>query len=140
MGTKIGVGLLGLGTVGAGVAGILQAPEGRHPLVAELELVRIAVRNLRRPRSIELPASLLTNNPQAVVDDPSVQVVVEVMGGIEPARTLIMRAIAAGKAAIQVCKLKARIVRAYSRGLLSERLVDTTTIGAKEDAMRGAAP
>ena len=104
MGTKIGVGLLGLGTVGAGVAGILQAPEGRHPLVAELELVRIAVRNLQRPRSIELPASLLTNNPQAVVDDPSVQVVVEVMGGIEPARTLIMRAIAAGKAVVTANK------------------------------------
>ena len=104
MGKKIGVGLLGLGTVGAGVAGILQAPEGRHPLVAELELVRIAVRNLQRPRSIELPASLLTNNPQAVVDDPSVQVVVEVMGGIEPARTLIMRAIAAGKAVVTANK------------------------------------
>ena len=104
MGTKIGVGLLGLGTVGAGVADILQAPEGRHPLVAELELVRIAVRNLQRPRSIELPASLLTNNPQAVVDDPSVQVVVEVMGGIEPARTLIMRAIAAGKAVVTANK------------------------------------
>ena len=104
MGTKIGVGLLGLGTVGAGVAGILQAPEGRHPLVAELELVRVAVRDLQRPRSIELPASLLTNNPQAVVDDPSVQVVVEVMGGIEPARTLIMRAIAAGKAVVTANK------------------------------------
>ena len=104
MGKKIGVGLLGLGTVGAGVAGILQAPEGRHPLVAELELVRIAVRDLHRPRPIELPASLLTNNPQAVVDDPSVQVVVEVMGGIEPARTLIMRAIAAGKAVVTANK------------------------------------
>ncbi len=104
MGTKIGVGLLGLGTVGAGVAGILQAPAGRHPLVAELELVRIAVRDLQRPRSIELPTSLLTNNPQAVVDDPAVQVVVEVMGGIEPARTLIMRAIAAGKAVVTANK------------------------------------
>ncbi|MDP6310121.1 MAG: homoserine dehydrogenase [Prochlorococcaceae cyanobacterium ETNP14_MAG_4] len=104
MGTRIGVGLLGLGTVGAGVAGILQTPEGRNPLVAELELVRVAVRDLQRPRPIELPNSLLTNDPQAVVDDPAVQVVVEVMGGIEPARTMIMRAIAAGKAVVTANK------------------------------------
>ena len=104
LGTKLGIGLLGRGTVGAGVAGILQAPEGRHPLVAELELVRVAVRELQRPRPIELRPSLLTNNPQAVVDDPSVHVVVEVMGGIEPARTLIMRAIAAGKAVVTANK------------------------------------
>ncbi len=104
MGTRIGVGLLGLGTVGCGVAGILQTPEGRHPLVAELELVRVAIRDLQRPRPIALPKSLLTNDPQAVVDDPAVQVVVEVMGGIEPARTLIMRAIAAGKAVVTANK------------------------------------
>ena len=104
MGTRIGVGLLGLGTVGCGVAGILQTPEGRHPLVAELELVRVAIRDLQRPRPIALPESVLTNDPQAVVDDPAVQVVVEVMGGIEPARTLIMRAIAAGKAVVTANK------------------------------------
>ncbi len=104
MGIRIGVGLLGLGTVGCGVAGILQTPEGRHPLVAELELVRVAIRDLQRPRPIALPESVLTNDPQAVVDDPAVQVVVEVMGGIEPARTLIMRAIAAGKAVVTANK------------------------------------
>ena len=104
MGTRIGVGLLGLGTVGCGVAGILQTPEGRHPLVAELELVRVAIRDLQRPRPIALPESVLTIDPQAVVDDPAVQVVVEVMGGIEPARTLIMRAIAAGKAVVTANK------------------------------------
>ena len=104
MATRIGIGLLGLGTVGAGVASILSSPEGRHPLIADLQIAKVAVRDLNRPRPIELDPSLLTTDPQAVVDDPNVQVVVEVMGGIEPARTLIMRAIAAGKSVVTANK------------------------------------
>jgi homoserine dehydrogenase len=100
----IGIGLLGLGTVGAGVAGILGTPEGRHPLVAELELRKVAVRDLHRPRPVPLAAELLTTDPQAVVDDPSVDIVVEVMGGLEPARSLILRAIAAGKPVVTANK------------------------------------
>lgn len=104
MSTRIGIGLLGLGTVGAGVASILQTPEGRHPLIADLDLVRIAVRDRNRERPIALDESILTTSPEAVVDDPAVDVVVEVMGGIEPARTLIMRAIAAGKSVVTANK------------------------------------
>jgi len=104
MSTRIGIGLLGLGTVGAGVASILQTPEGRHPLIADLDLVRVAVRDQNRPRPIALEASLLTTSPEAVIDDPGVDVVVEVMGGIEPARTLIMRAISAGKSVVTANK------------------------------------
>ena len=104
MSTRIGIGLLGLGTVGAGVASILQTPEGRHPLIADLDLVRVAVRDQNRPRPIALDASLLTTSPEAVIDDPGVNVVVEVMGGIEPARTLIMRAISAGKSVVTANK------------------------------------
>ncbi|WP_320668070.1 homoserine dehydrogenase [Prochlorococcus sp. MIT 1307] len=104
MGKKIGIGLLGLGTVGAGVANIIQNPNGRNPLVAEIELVRVAVRDINRPRAASISSSLLTQNPLEVVDDPSVDVVVEVMGGIEPARTLIKRAIAAGKSVVTANK------------------------------------
>jgi homoserine dehydrogenase len=100
----IGIGLLGLGTVGAGVAEILATPEGRHPLVAELELRRVAVRDLQRPRPVQLPAELLSTDPSAVVDDPAVDIVVEVMGGLEPARSLILRAIAAGKPVVTANK------------------------------------
>jgi len=50
----IGIGLLGLGTVGAGVAAILATPQGRHPLVADLELKRVAVRDLARPRPVAI--------------------------------------------------------------------------------------
>jgi homoserine dehydrogenase len=100
----IGIGLLGLGTVGAGVAAILANPAGRHPLVGELALKRVAVRDLNRPRPIELAGELLTTDPEAVVDDPSVDIVVEVMGGLEPARSLILRAIEAGKPVVTANK------------------------------------
>ncbi len=100
----IGIGLLGLGTVGAGVAEILLSPEGRHPLVAQLALRRVAVRDPQRPRPLALPAGLLTTDPGAVVRDPSVDIVVEVMGGLEPARGLILAAIAAGKSVVTANK------------------------------------
>ena len=100
----IGIGLLGLGTVGAGVAAILATPAGRHPLVGELELRRVAVRDLNRPRTVELAAELLSTDPEAVVDDPAVDILVEVMGGLEPARSLILRAIAAGKPVVTANK------------------------------------
>ena len=100
----IGIGLLGLGTVGAGVAAILAQPEGRHPLVADLELRRVAVRDLSRPRPVELGTELLCTDPAAVVDDPAVDIVVEVMGGLEPARSLILRAIEAGKPVVTANK------------------------------------
>ena len=100
----IGIGLLGLGTVGAGVAEILQTPDGRHPLVGELALKRVAVRDLNRPRPIDLPSDILCTDPEAVVQDPEVDIVVEVMGGLEPARSLILAAIAAGKPVVTANK------------------------------------
>ena len=100
----IGIGLLGLGTVGAGVAEILLSPQGRHPLVADLELRQVAVRDLNRQRPIPLSNSLLTTDPAAVVANPDVDLVVEVMGGLEPARSLILAAIEAGKAVVTANK------------------------------------
>ena len=104
MGARIGVGLLGLGTVGGGVASILLNPQERHPLVKDLELVRVAVRDLSRPRPVELPDAMLTTDPAAVVNDPAVDVLVEVIGGIEPARSLILQAIDAGKSVVTANK------------------------------------
>ncbi|MFM9100283.1 MAG: homoserine dehydrogenase, partial [Cyanobium sp.] len=100
----IGIGLLGLGTVGAGVAEILATPQGRHPLMGKLALRRVAVRDLNRPRPVQLDPALLVTDPEVVVDDPAVDIVVEVMGGLEPARSLILRAIAAGKPVVTANK------------------------------------
>lgn len=91
------VGLLGLGTVGAGTAKILLDSAQRHSLLQEVELYRVGVRDLAKPRAIALPPERLTTDLNAIVTDPAVDIVVEVMGGLEPARTLIMQAIAHGK-------------------------------------------
>nr|WP_199307913.1 MULTISPECIES: homoserine dehydrogenase [unclassified Leptolyngbya] len=86
--------MLGLGTVGAGTVQILQDLNGRHPLLGEIELHRVGVRSLDKPRPISLPTSLLTTDLESIVSDPDVDVVVEVIGGLEPARSLILKAIA----------------------------------------------
>jgi len=91
------IGLLGLGTVGTGTAEILLSPEGRHPLVQELEIYRVGVRSLDKPRTVQLPPDILTTDIEAIVTDPEVDIVVEVLGGLEPARSLILKAISHGK-------------------------------------------
>jgi homoserine dehydrogenase len=91
------VGLLGLGTVGAGAVQILQTPNQRHPLLQELEIHRVGVRDLDKPRPVELSSNCLTTDLTSIVNDPDIDIIVEVMGGIEPARTLILTAIANGK-------------------------------------------
>ena len=101
---KIGIGLLGLGTVGQGVANIISNPIDRHPLVGELELLGVAVRNIQKNRDISLPDSILTTNPIEIVDNPNIHIVVEVMGGIEPAKSLIIQAIRAGKSVVTANK------------------------------------
>jgi homoserine dehydrogenase len=91
------VGLLGLGTVGTGVAAIFQDPDGRHPLLQVLELHRVGLRSPSKPRTINLPAESITTDLDSIVTDPDIDIVVEVIGGIEPARSLILKAIAHGK-------------------------------------------
>lgn len=94
---SINVGLLGLGTVGVGTAKILLDPVSRHPLVSQLTLTRVGVRSLDKPRGVDLPRHCFTTDLDNIVTDPSIAVVVEVLGGVEPARSLILRAISHGK-------------------------------------------
>lgn len=91
------VGLLGLGTVGTGTAKILLDPTGRHPLVKAVEIYRVGVRSLDKPRDIDIPPDCLTTDLEAIATDPDVDVVVELIGGLEPARSLILKAIHQGK-------------------------------------------
>lgn len=96
---SIGVGLLGCGTVGTGVLRILgeNAADIEARLGVPLVARRIAVRSPDKARDPAIPQSLLTQDAERVIDDPEVQVVIEVIGGYEPARTLILKALAAGK-------------------------------------------
>ncbi|NEQ23193.1 MAG: homoserine dehydrogenase [Microcoleus sp. SIO2G3] len=91
------IGLLGLGTVGTGTAEILLNPTGRHPLLQEIEIYKVGVRSLDKPRTVSLPPDVLTTDIESIVTDEAVDIVVEVMGGLEPARSLILKAIAHGK-------------------------------------------
>jgi len=91
------IGLLGLGTVGTGTAEILLNPSGRQPLLQEIEIYKVGVRSLGLPRLVSLPPEVLTTDVEAIVTDEAVDIVVEVMGGLEPARSLILKAIAHGK-------------------------------------------
>lgn len=95
VGVKLGI--LGLGTVGTGTVQLLQDKAGRHPLLQEIEIYRVGVRSLDKPRAIELPAEVLTTDLEAIVNDPTVDIIVEVMGGLEPARSLILKALTNGK-------------------------------------------
>ncbi|BAZ52093.1 homoserine dehydrogenase [Nostoc sp. NIES-4103] len=95
VGVKLGI--LGLGTVGTGTVQLLQDIVGRHQLLQEIEIYRVGVRSLSKPRAVELPAEAITTDLEAIVNDPAVDIVVEVMGGLEPARSLILQAINNGK-------------------------------------------
>ena len=99
------VGVLGCGTVGTALVALLQQRGDvvRTRTGLSIEVARIAVRDASRPRAGVDPA-LLTEDPAAVVADPSIDVIVEVMGGIEPARTLVLAAIAAGKPVVTANK------------------------------------
>lgn len=91
------VGLLGLGTVGSGTAQILRDPELRSPLLKEIEIAQVGVRSLAKPRAVEFSPAIMTTDLEAIVTNPEIDIVVEVIGGLEPARALILKAIAHGK-------------------------------------------
>lgn len=87
---KLKIGLIGLGTVGCGVYKTIQN-------IDNVEIVKIAVKNINKPRSVEVPREMLTDNSYDVVNDPSIDVVVELIGGVEPAYDYISTAIKNGK-------------------------------------------
>ncbi len=91
------LGLLGLGTVGTGTAQIILDSLGRHPLLQEIEIHRVGVRNLDKPRQVTFSADQLTTDLESIVTDPDIDIVVELLGGLEPARSLILTAISHGK-------------------------------------------
>jgi homoserine dehydrogenase len=104
--SPVRVGVLGCGNVGAALVGHLtdetDAIEARTGL--RLEVTRVAVRNVAKERPVELADGVLTNDAAAVVNDPDVDVIVETIGGIEPARTLLLDALKNGKPVVTANK------------------------------------
>jgi len=101
----LNIGMLGCGVVGSSVARLLQEDSGDFAARsgANLKLVKVAVKNLATKRDF-VSSSILTDDSASVVSDPSIDIVIEVMGGIEPARELILSAIKNGKSIITANK------------------------------------
>jgi homoserine dehydrogenase len=97
--TSIKVGLLGFGTVGSGVVKVLRENAAllERRLGVPVTLARIADLDIITPRPVQVEPALLTTDAGAVLDDPEIAVVVELIGGYEPARSFVLRAIANGK-------------------------------------------
>ncbi len=100
------VALLGFGSVGSQVARLLleQADDLEARVGARLELAGIAVRRLDAPRELDVPSDLLTTDAMALVSRPDIDLVIEVIGGIEPARELILAALAHGASVVSANK------------------------------------
>lgn len=87
---KLRIGLIGLGTVGSGVYKTLAGFDN-------VEIVKVAVKNINKPRTVNVPTSIMTDNPFDVVNDKNIDVVVELIGGVNPAWDYISTAIKNGK-------------------------------------------
>ncbi|MCG9476718.1 MAG: homoserine dehydrogenase [Actinomycetia bacterium] len=105
-GSVVRVGVLGCGTVGASLVALVERQNATiHARTGlSLEISRIAVRDLSRSRPINIENAVFTSDAMAVATDPSIDVIVEVMGGISPARELLLAALAAGKPVITANK------------------------------------
>src|SRR6184192_1756821 len=103
----LNVGLIGLGTVGSQVAErmVSWGPQLSRRAGVELCLKRVLVRDPAKRRSIEISSDLLTSKPSDLLDDPAIEVLIEVAGGDEPIRSYIEQAIRAGKHVITANKV-----------------------------------
>lgn len=104
MANEVGIGLLGLGTVGSGIAQVLSEQAFRIATETGVfpEIKAVGIRDLNKKRDVLLPC--MTTDLTTVVDDPEVDIVIEVMGGLDPAEHLIRRALASGKPVITANK------------------------------------
>jgi len=149
MADVVGIGMLGLGTVGTAVARrlidewqLLADRAGATPA-----LRRVAVRDADRSRDVNLKNARLVTDPVSVIDDPEVDIVVEVMGGRDPATPLIERALEAGKTVVTANKLViahegprlSRLAAQHSAGLWFEASVGAglPIIALLRESLRG---
>ncbi len=114
----VGIGILGAGTVGGTLVRRLVAD---HAVVSakagiDFAVIRVGVRDASKPRDFDLPAGVVTDRPAEVVEDPDVQLVVEVMGGQDPAFDLVSRALELGKPVVTANK---ELIAARGKELLA---------------------
>lgn len=134
----IKVGLLGCGTVGGGIVQLLDANAAyiEARVGTKIEIARVLVRDPGKERVAALDKKKLSTDPESVLGDPSIDVVVEVMGGIDPAQTYIDRAIDAGKQVVTANKM----LLAESGARLLDRARERGVDLAFEGAVGGGIP
>ena len=134
----VGIGILGGGTVGGALAHRLLTERDAIASKAglSLDLHYLAVRELDKPRPYAFPPGVLTDQARDVVDDPSVQLVVELMGGMDPAGELVLRALNAGKPVVTANK---ELVAARGRELIEAAEANGVSL-LFEAAVGGAIP
>lgn len=95
MTSNISIGLLGLGTVGSGVIRIIEnhQQELKHQVGSSVTVGKILVNDVNKPRAVRVSEDQLTEDPEEVISNPNIDIVVEVIGGIEKAREYIIRAL-----------------------------------------------
>ena len=101
---KCRIGIVGFGTVGTGIYKILKSEIDSHPILKEIEIAKIAVQNLDKKREIIFENNLLTDDPLQLINDPSIDVIVEVMGGIDIAKDIILKSLRTGKSVVTANK------------------------------------
>lgn len=91
----ISIGLLGLGTVGSGVVKIIDNHQDKlmHQVGCPIQVKKILVKDLNKARSVDVPTALLTTNENDILHDPEIDVVIEVMGGVESTRKYLLEAL-----------------------------------------------
>ena len=104
---KVKIALLGLGNVGKGVLSIIR--ENKEQIVKrsgyEVEIAKILVRDVKKDRGVEVPTEILTTSYEEILNDNEIKIVVEVMGGIEPAKEYIIKAMEAKKQIVTANKM-----------------------------------
>lgn len=130
------VGMLGFGTVGAGVAKILL--ESRPPLKdktgLDIRLHRVAVRDAKKARAVNLDSAIVTTDTQSVVNDPEVDILVEVIGGIEPAKGLMLQALKNGKLVVTANKA---LLATHGKEIFETALANNSSIGFEASVCGG---
>ena len=101
---KCRIGIIGFGTVGEGVYKILNSQKDNHPILKDIEIVNIVVKNLSKNRETNFDKNLLIDDANILIEDPSIDVIVEVMGGIDIAKDIILRSLYAGKSVVTANK------------------------------------
>ena len=137
-GRKVKVGLVGFGTIGTGVAKLLLNHKDRMAQRSgvTLELARIADIDTTRDRGVTIPAGVMTNNYEDIINDPDISVVVELVGGTTFAKTLVEKALDAKKNVVTANKA---LLATYGKELFDKARANGCTI-AFEAAVAGGIP